>query len=217
MQMHDSWVKFAQNEFQQPYFAALMDFVEKAYATRTVYPPRADIFNAFALDPDAVKVVILGQDPYHGAGQSHGLAFSVNDTVPHPPSLRNIFREIQRDTGAPIPATGHLQRWVDQGVMLLNATLTVEAGCAGSHRGRGWERFTDATIQWLTVRRDRLVFMLWGRDARRKKALIDVSRHMVLEAAHPSPLSAHAGFFGCGHFSQANRDLQAHGHTPITW
>jgi uracil-DNA glycosylase len=215
--MHDSWTEFTRTEFQKPYFKALMNFLEDAYAKQTVYPPRDDIFNAYALDSNAVKVVILGQDPYHGPGQSHGLAFSVNDTVPLPPSLRNIFKEVQRDTGTPIPATGHLQRWADQGVMLLNATLTVEVGCAGSHRGRGWETFTDATIQWLATQRDHLVFMLWGRDARRKKALIDVSRHLVLEAAHPSPLSAHAGFFGCGHFSQANRYLLAHGHTPIVW
>jgi uracil-DNA glycosylase len=215
--MHDSWTEFARTEFQKPYFKALMNFLEDAYAKQTVYPPRDDIFNAYALDPDTVKIVILGQDPYHGPGQSHGLAFSVNDTVPLPPSLRNIFKEVQRDTGTPIPATGYLQRWADQGVMLLNATLTVEAGCAGSHRGRGWEAFTDATIQWLSMRRDHLVFMLWGRDARRKKTLIDVSRHLVLETAHPSPLSAHAGFFGCGHFSQANRYLLAHGHTPVVW
>lgn len=215
--MHDSWASFMGAESRQPYFTALMDFVENASASRTVFPPKDDIFNAYALDPDAVKVVILGQDPYHGPEQSHGLAFSVNNTVPLPPSLKNIFREIQRDTGAPPPAKGNLQRWVDQGVMLLNATLTVEAGCAGSHRGRGWEQFTDATIQWLNARRDHLVFLLWGRDARRKKALIDVARHLVLEAAHPSPLSAHAGFFGCGHFSQANSYLLAHGDKPITW
>lgn len=215
--MHGSWAEFTQDEFQKPYFKALMDFLETAYATQTVYPPQDDLFNAYALDPDTVKVVILGQDPYHGPGQAHGLAFSVSDTVPLPPSLRNIFREVQRDTGAPIPAAGHLQRWAGQGVMLLNATLTVEAGHAGSHRGRGWEPFTDATIQWLSARRDHLVFMLWGRDARRTKALIDVSRHLVLEAAHPSPLSAHAGFFGCGHFSQANRYLQARGYKPIVW
>ena len=215
--MHDSWASFMGAESRQPYFTALMDFVENASASRTVFPPKDDIFNAYALDPDAVKVVILGQDPYHGPEQSHGLAFSVNNTVPLPPSLKNIFREIQRDTGAPPPAKGNLQRWVDQGVMLLNATLTVEAGCAGSHRGRGWEQFTDATIQWLNARRDHLVFLLWGRDARRKKALIDVARHLVLEAAHPSPLSAHAGFFGCGHFSQANSYLLAHGYKPIVW
>ncbi|HRR34630.1 MAG TPA: uracil-DNA glycosylase [Kiritimatiellia bacterium] len=215
--MHDSWMPFMEAESRQPYFAALMRFVDDAYASCTVYPPKEDICNAYALDPDAVKVVILGQDPYHGPGQAHGLAFSVNDGVPLPPSLRNIFLEVQRDTGAPMPATGHLRRWADQGVMLLNTTLTVEAGRAGSHRGRGWERFTDATIRWLAARRDSLVFMLWGNDARRKKALIDVSRHLVLEAAHPSPLSAHAGFFGCGHFSQANDCLLAHGHKPIIW
>jgi uracil-DNA glycosylase len=204
-------------EWEKPYFTALSAFLKEAYATRTVYPPKVQVFSAFRTDLNGVKVVIIGQDPYHGTGQAHGLAFSVCETVPTPPSLCNMFQEIHADTGAPIPANGNLQRWADQGVLLLNNTLTVEAGQAGSHRNRGWETFTDAMIQVLNTEREHLVFLLWGRDARGKKALIDPARHLVLEAPHPSPLSAHAGFFGCRHFSKANAYLEAHGLSAVTW
>jgi len=175
------------------------------------------VFSALNTDLSKVKVVIIGQDPYHGAGQAHGLAFSVCASVPVPRSLQNMFKEIRDDTGAPIPDNGNLQRWAEQGVLLLNNTLTVEAGQAGSHRGKGWETFTDTMIRILNAERQHLVFLLWGRDARTKKALIDGTRHLLLEAAHPSPLSAYAGFFGCRHFSKANAYLQAHGQSPIAW
>jgi uracil-DNA glycosylase len=215
--MHASWEKFIAAEQSKPYFAELNAFLKAAYAARTVYPPEAQVFSAFGTDLNGVKVVIIGQDPYHGPGQAHGLAFSVCASVPVPPSLRNMFQEIHADTGAPIPADGHLQRWAEQGVLLLNNTLTVEAGLAGSHRKRGWETFTDAMIRVLNTEREHLVFLLWGRDARSKKTLIDPARHLILEAPHPSPLSAHAGFFGCRHFSKANAYLQAHGQPPIIW
>ena len=215
--MHASWERFVKGEWAKPYFATLSAFLKDAYATRTVYPPKAQVFSAFNTDLDGVKVVIIGQDPYHGSGQAHGLAFSVCDTVPVPPSLRNMFQEIHTDTGAPIPQSGNLQRWADQGVLLLNNTLTVEAGQAGSHRNKGWETFTDTMIQVLNAEREHLVFLLWGRDARNKKALIDATRHLILEAPHPSPLSASYGFFGCRHFSKANAYLQAHGKEAIAW
>ncbi len=204
-------------EWGKPYFVTLSAFLKEAYATRTVYPPKVQVFSAFRTDLNGVKVVIIGQDPYHGPGQAHGLAFSVCESVPIPPSLQNIFLEIHNDTGAPIPGNGNLQRWADQGVLLLNNTLTVEASQAGSHRNRGWETFTDAMIQVLNAEREHLVFLLWGRDARNKKTLIDRDRHLILEAPHPSPLSAHAGFFGCRHFSKANAYLQAHGKEAVAW
>ena len=215
--MHESWETFVKGEWAKPYFVTLSAFLKDAYATRTVYPPKVQVFSAFQTDLNGVKVVIIGQDPYHGPGQAHGLAFSVCDTVPVPPSLRNMFQEIHTDTGAPIPQSGNLQRWADQGVLLLNNTLTVEAGQAGSHRNKGWETFTDTMIQVLNAEREHLVFLLWGRDARNKKMLIDASRHLILEAPHPSPLSASYGFFGCRHFSKANGYLQAHGKDPIAW
>jgi uracil-DNA glycosylase len=215
--MHTSWERFVKGEWDKPYFVTLSAFLKEAYATRTVYPPKIQVFSAFRTDLNGVKVVIIGQDPYHGPGQAHGLAFSVCESVPVPPSLRNMFEEIHADTDAPIPGNGNLQRWADQGVLLLNNTLTVEAGQAGSHRSRGWETFTDAMIHVLNAEREHLVFLLWGRDARNKKTLIDPARHLVLEAPHPSPLSAHAGFFGCRHFSKANAYLQAHGQTPVVW
>ena len=215
--MHTSWQRFAEAERAKPYFAELSAFLQTAYADGEVYPPQPYVFRALECDLGAVKAVILGQDPYPGPGQAHGLAFSVNAEAAIPPSLRNILREVQRDTGAPIPANGDLQRWADQGVLLLNATLTVSAGRAGSHRGRGWERFTDALVQVLNREREHLVFLLWGRDARQKRMLIDAERHLILEAAHPSPLSAHAGFFGCRHFSLANDYLVAHGQRAIVW
>jgi uracil-DNA glycosylase len=215
--MHASWERFVKGEWGKPYFVTLSAFLKEAYATRTVYPPKVQVFSAFRTDLNGVKVVIIGQDPYHGPGQAHGLAFSVCESVPIPPSLQNIFLEIHNDTGAPIPGNGNLQRWADQGVLLLNNTLTVEASQAGSHRNRGWETFTDAMIQVLNAEREHLVFLLWGRDARNKKTLIDRDRHLILEAPHPSPLSAHAGFFGCRHFSKANAYLQAHGKEAVAW
>jgi uracil-DNA glycosylase len=213
-----SWERRFHGEFEKDYFARLTQFVRSEYATTTVYPPGKLIFNAFDLCPfDQVKVVIIGQDPYHGPGQAHGLCFSVNEGVPFPPSLRNIFKEIQDDLGTPIPATGDLTRWAKQGVLLLNATLTVRAGQAGSHQRQGWEEFTDAAIRALATERDHLVFILWGAYAQKKGAFIDRSRHLVLASAHPSPLSAYNGFFGNKHFSRTNAYLVEHGETPIQW
>ena len=189
-----------------------------AYSRGTVYPPAGRIFAAFDACPfDKVKVVILGQDPYHEPGQANGLCFSVADGVRMPPSLINIYKELGDDLGIPQPATGDLSRWASQGVLLLNSTLTVDAHRAGSHQGRGWEQFTDAAVAALSARREHLVFMLWGSYAIRKGAAIDRTRHLVLTAPHPSPLSAYRGFFGCRHFSQANAYLSAHGQTPVDW
>ena len=185
---------------------------------RVIHPPGPQIFNAFNRTPfEAVRVVILGQDPYHGPGQAHGLSFSVPDGVPPPPSLQNIFKEIERDLGLPRPTTGNLKPWSDRGVLLLNAVLTVETGKAGSHQGKGWEAFTDTAIAALSGQREGLVFMLWGAYAQAKGGIIDRSRHCVLRAPHPSPLSAHRGFLGCGHFSAANRYLQGRGQPPMDW
>ncbi|MDR0976518.1 MAG: uracil-DNA glycosylase [Prevotellaceae bacterium] len=218
VQIEESWRTRLQTEFDKEYFERLTDFVRNEYRTNTVYPPGPLIFNAFNLCPsDAVKVVIIGQDPYHGAGQAHGLCFSVNDGVPFPPSLLNIFKEIKADVGSEMPRSGNLTRWAEQGVLLLNATLTVRAGQAGSHQGHGWETFTDAAIRTLAEERSGLVFILWGSYAQRKGALIDRSKHLVLTSAHPSPLSAYNGFFGNKHFSRANAYLQAQGKTPIVW
>lgn len=218
VQIEESWKKALAAEFEKDYFLRLVAFVRQEYQTTTIYPPGRLIFNAFHLCPyDKVKVVIIGQDPYHGPGQAHGLCFSVNDGVPFPPSLQNIFKEIHDDTGAPIPATGNLTRWAEQGVLLLNATLTVRAHCAGSHQRKGWEEFTDAAIRVLAEHRDHLVFILWGAYAQKKGAFIDRRRHLVLSSVHPSPLSAYHGFFGNHHFSQANAYLQQHGETPICW
>lgn len=218
VQIEESWQKRLQPEFDKPYFKALTDFVRSEYAQGSVYPPGRLIFNAFNLCPfEQVKVVIIGQDPYHGPGQAHGLCFSVNDGIPFPPSLQNIFKEIKADIGTDTPATGNLTRWARQGVLLLNATLTVRAHQAGSHQNKGWEAFTDAVIRLLAQEREHLVFILWGAYAQRKGAFIDRQRHLVLSSAHPSPLSAYHGFFGNRHFSQANSYLQAHGQTPIVW
>lgn len=185
---------------------------------RVVHPPGPLIFNAFNRTPfEAVRVVILGQDPYHGPGQAHGLSFSVPDGVPPPPSLQNIFKEIERDLGLPRPVTGNLTPWAERGVLLLNAVLTVETGKAGSHQGKGWEAFTDSAISALSGQRDGLVFMLWGAYAQAKGVRIDRNRHCILRAPHPSPLSAHRGFLGCGHFSAANRYLQSRGQPPMDW
>lgn len=219
VKIHDSWAERLGNEFVQPYFSQLTDFVRHEYATTTCYPPGRLIFNAFNLCPfDSVKVVIIGQDPYHEAGQAMGLSFSVPDGVAMPPSLQNIFKEIQGDLGIGVPQSGNLTRWAEQGVLLLNATLTVRAHQAGSHQRHGWERFTDAAISRLSEGRDHLVFILWGGYARSKASLIDRSRHLVLESVHPSPLSANrGGWFGNHHFSRCNEYLSGHGMDPINW
>lgn len=218
VQIEDTWKQELQEEFKKDYFASLTEFVRQEYHNGTVYPPGKLIFNAFNLCPfNKVKVVIIGQDPYHGPGQAHGLCFSVNDGVQMPPSLQNIFKEIQDDLGTPVPSTGNLTRWAEQGVLLLNATLTVRAHQAGSHQRKGWEEFTDAVIRKLADEREHLVFILWGAYAQKKGAFIDRTRHLVLTSVHPSPLSAYHGFFGNHHFSQTNAYLQEHGQTPIVW
>lgn len=219
VKINDSWAERLGNEFAQPYFSQLTDFVRHEYATTTCYPPGRLIFNAFNLCPfDSVKVVIIGQDPYHEAGQAMGLSFSVPDGVAMPPSLQNIFKEIQGDLGIGVPQSGNLTRWAEQGVLLLNATLTVRAHQAGSHQRHGWERFTDAAISRLSEGRDHLVFILWGGYARTKASLIDRSRHLVLESVHPSPLSANrGGWLGNHHFSRCNEYLSGHGMDPINW
>lgn len=218
IRIHPSWREALASEFSAPYFSALTEFVRAEYAAGTCYPPAGEIFAAFDRCPfPEVKVVLLGQDPYHGAGQAEGLCFSVRDGVPLPPSLQNIFKELHDDLGVPVPTSGSLRRWADQGVLLLNATLTVRAGAAGSHQGRGWETFTDAAIRALSSQREHLVFLLWGAYAGRKAALIDRSRHCILTAPHPSPLSAYRGFFGSHPFSQANAYLATHGLQPISW
>lgn len=207
-----------QGEFEKPYFAQLVEFVRGEYGAGPCFPPGRLIFNAFEQTPfEQVKVVILGQDPYHDVGQAHGLCFSVQDGVQFPPSLRNIFQEIQSETGNAVPASGNLTRWARQGVFLLNTCLTVRAHQAFSHSGKGWEQFTDAVIQTLSREREGLVFLLWGAPAGRKASLIDATRHLVLRSAHPSPLSAHRGFFGNNHFNLCNQYLQQHGKEPIIW
>lgn len=218
VKIEESWKEHLQQEFEKPYFRTLTDFVRKEYAARTVYPPAKLIFNAFDSCPfNKVKVVIVGQDPYHEPGQAHGLCFSVNDGVQIPPSLVNIYKEIEDDLGIPAPRSGDLTRWAKQGVLLLNATLTVQAHRAGSHQGKGWEEFTDAAIKRLAEERDHLVFILWGAYAQRKGASIDANRHLILKSPHPSPLSAHRGFFGNKHFSKANDYLSAHNMEPVRW
>ena len=218
VKIEDSWQQHLGEEFDKPYFEALAAFVRSEYARTTCYPPGNLIFNAFNLCPfDRVKVVLIGQDPYHEPGQAQGLCFSVNDGVQFPPSLVNIFKEIQSDIGTPIPLSGSLVRWAEQGVVLLNATLTVRAHEAASHQRRGWEEFTDAVIKKLSSEREHLVFILWGSYAQSKERLIDTSRHLVLKSAHPSPLSAYRGFFGNHHFSLTNMYLQKQGMQPITW
>ena len=218
VQIETSWKERLADEFEKPYFKELTDFVRQEYRTQVCYPPGNLIFNAFNLCPfDQVKVVIIGQDPYHGPGQAHGLCFSVNDGIPFPPSLQNIFKEIQADLGKEVPATGNLTRWAQQGVLLLNATLTVRAHQAASHQRHGWEEFTDAVIRKLSQERDHLVFILWGAYAQKKGAVIDRERHLVLTSAHPSPLSAYHGFFGNKHFSLTNAYLEQYGKTPINW
>ncbi len=218
VKIEESWKKRLQTEFDKDYFTGLTDFVREEYKQTTVYPPGKFIFNAFNLCPfDRVKVVIIGQDPYHGPGQAHGLCFSVNDGIAFPPSLVNIFKEIQSDTNSPLPTSGNLTRWAEQGVLLLNATLTVRAHQAGSHQRKGWEEFTDAAIRILAEEKEHLVFILWGAYAQKKGAFINRNKHLVLVSAHPSPLSAYNGFFGNKHFSRTNDYLIAHGETPIVW
>lgn len=219
VKLEASWLARLEAEFEQPYMAKLRAFLlEEKQARRTVYPPGPDIFNALnATAFDQVKVIILGQDPYHGPGQAHGLCFSVKPGVPAPPSLVNIFKEIHTDIGAPVPRHGCLTSWARQGVLLLNSVLTVRKAQAGAHQGKGWEAFTDAVIQSLNEQREGLVFMLWGAYAQKKGALIHRDRHLCLQAPHPSPLAAHRGFFGCKHFSKANEYLAARGLPEIAW
>lgn len=218
VKIEPSWKEALKDEFGKDYFGKLTDFVKTEYSSKQIFPAGSQIFNAFDQCPfDKVKVVIIGQDPYHGPGQAHGLCFSVNDGVAFPPSLLNIFKEIERDLGIPYPQSGNLTRWAQQGVLLLNATLTVEAHKAGSHQGKGWETFTDAAIRKLATEKQNIVFMLWGSYAQQKGAMIDASKHLVLKSVHPSPLSAYRGFIGCGHFSQANQFLEAKGLDKIRW
>jgi len=218
VKIESSWKERLQKEFEEPYFESLVGFVKQEYASTAVFPPAKLIFNAFDQCPfDDVKVVILGQDPYHGPGQAHGLCFSVNDGIAFPPSLINIFKEIQDDMGVPVPTSGNLERWAKQGVFLLNAILTVHAHQAASHQNKGWEKFTDAVIRILSEEKENLVFMLWGSYAQNKGEVIDARKHKILKTVHPSPLSAHRGFFGCKHFSLANQYLREKGLTQIQW
>lgn len=215
--MHPSWKSFLEAEFNKPYFKELSEFLHAEYERKTVFPKKELVFRAFTTDLNDVKVVILGQDPYHTPGAAEGLAFSVPNSQPVPPSLINIYKEIDDDIGHHNNPTGNLKNWQDQGVLLLNTVLTVEAHRAGSHRGKGWEIFTTEVIKYLNENCEHLVFLLWGRDARNKKALIDTSKHLVLEAPHPSPLSAYSGFFGCKHFSKCNEYLSKNNKNPIEW
>lgn len=218
VKIEQSWKDQLKEEFEKDYFVKLTDFVRVEYKTKQIFPPARLIFNAFEHTPfDKVKVVILGQDPYHNDGQAHGLSFSVPDGIPAPPSLVNIFKEINRDLGIPVPRSGNLTRWANQGVLLLNATLTVQAHMAGSHQKKGWEAFTDAAIHQLAEKRESLVFILWGAYAQKKASFIDPNKHLVLRSVHPSPLSAYNGFFGNSHFSTANKYLQSKGIEPIEW
>ena len=218
VKIEQSWKRHLQPEFEKPYFKSLTDFVRNEYATQRIFPPAGLIFNAFDSCPfDDVKVVIIGQDPYHDVNQANGLCFSVNDGVPIPPSLVNIYKEIHDDLGTPIPSSGNLERWARQGVLLLNATLTVQAHRAGSHQGKGWEEFTDAVIRELAEKREHLVFILWGAYAQRKGEKIDPNKHLILKSPHPSPLSVYRGFFGSKPFSKANEYLMRHGKEAIEW
>ena len=218
VQIEQSWKKALDDEFQKPYFKELSETVRKAYLSDTVFPPPKLVFNAFEhCHFNNVKVVILGQDPYHGEGQAHGLSFSVQDGVRVPPSLQNIYKEIKDDIGTNVPESGNLERWAKQGVLLLNATLTVQKGTPGSHQGLGWEIFTNAVIQKISNEQKNVVFLLWGKYAQEKGKNIDTNKHLVLTAPHPSPFSAHTGFFGCKHFSQTNAYLTKHNKVPIVW
>ncbi len=213
-----SWKNLLAEEFEKPYFHQLASFVKDEYKTQTIYPPGTDIFKAFdRCDFSEVNVVIIGQDPYHGPGQANGLCFSVCDGMAMPPSLVNIFKEIRNDLGKPIPASGDLERWAKQGVLLLNATLTVKASCPGSHQNKGWETFTNAVIKKISDEREGVVFLLWGAYAQKKGEIIDRNKHLVLMSAHPSPFSADRGFFGCKHFSKTNNYLKSKGKKEIDW
>lgn len=212
------WKELLREEFDKPYFEELVQFVREEYATHRIYPRGSNIFRAFDKCPfEQLKVVIIGQDPYHGPGQANGLCFSVGDGVPFPPSLRNIFQEVASDIGTPIPASGNLDRWAEQGVLLLNAVLTVREHEAASHAGRGWEQFTDAVVRAIATRKEGIVYLLWGSYAQRKGAMAAPARNCILKAVHPSPLSAYRGFLGCRHFSRANEYLLSQGKTPINW
>lgn len=212
------WKEILQTEFTKPYFDELVSFVKGEYASGVVYPTGSNIFRAFDKCPfDKLKVVIIGQDPYHGPGQANGLCFSVGAGVAFPPSLQNIFKEVQSDIGTPIPSTGELDRWAEQGVLLLNSVLTVRQHAAASHAGRGWETFTDAVVRAIAERKEGVVYMLWGSYAQKKGAIANPATNLILKAVHPSPLSAYRGFFGCKHFSQANDYLRSKGKTPIEW
>lgn len=214
----EDWKAILQEEFDKPYFEELVSFVKEEYSRGTVYPAGRNIFRAFDRCPvDKLKVVIIGQDPYHGPGQANGLCFSVGEGVPFPPSLQNILKEVRDDVGAPIPLSGELERWAEQGVLLLNAVLTVRAHEAASHAGHGWERFTDAVVRAIAERKEGIVYMLWGSYAQKKGSIADPSRNLILKAVHPSPLSAYRGFFGCKHFSAANAYLTSIGKEPIEW
>ena len=214
----EDWKAILKDEFDKPYFEELVGFVKSEYATKEIYPAGRNIFRAFDRCPfDKLRVVIIGQDPYHGPGQANGLCFSVADGVPFPPSLQNILKEVRDDVGAPMPATGELERWAEQGVLLLNAVLTVRAHEAASHAGRGWERFTDAVVRAIAERKEGVVYMLWGSYAQKKGAIANPERNLILRAVHPSPLSAYRGFFGCKHFSAANAYLRSIGKEEIQW
>lgn len=218
VKIEPSWQALLRDEFEKPYFGQLTDFVRQQYQTQQIFPPASQIFRAFNTCPaDKIKVVIIGQDPYHNVGQANGLCFSVGPNVPYPPSLQNIFKEVHEDTGAPMPATGELERWANQGVLLLNAVLTVQAHLAASHAGKGWETFTDAVVREVSRTRKNIVYMLWGSYAQRKAAMVNPAENCILTSPHPSPLSAHRGFFGCRHFSKANEYLISQGLEPIIW
>lgn len=218
VKIEQSWKEVLQNEFEKDYFVKLTAFVRNEYAKKQIFPEGKNIFNAFNCCPfDKVKVVIIGQDPYHNVGQAHGLCFSVNDGIEFPPSLINIFKEIERDLQLPIPKTGNLTRWAEQGVLLLNATLTVEAHKAGSHQSKGWEQFTDAVIRALNEKRCGIVYMLWGNYAQQKVSFVDANKNLLLKSVHPSPLSAYRGFIGCGHFSETNNYLKMNNKQEINW
>lgn len=214
----NSWNDVLDGEFDKPYYRALREFLKQEYSTREIYPPMYDIYNAFRYtDYNDVKIVIIGQDPYHGEGEAHGLAFSVRENIPIPPSLRNIYKELHNSLGCYIPNNGYLVKWAKQGVLLLNTALTVRKDMANSHRGKGWEIFTDEVIKKLNSRKKSVIFILWGNNAREKTALIDSSRHHILTSVHPSPLSASRGFFGCNHFAKANEILRSMNEEPIDW
>ena len=214
----NDWLEAVSGEFKKPYYRELYQFVKEEYSKGPVYPPADDIFNAFHFTPlSRVKVLLLGQDPYHNVNQAHGLSFSVSVSQKIPPSLQNIYKELQDDLGCKIPNNGYLKKWADQGVLLLNTVLTVRAHQANSHQGKGWEQFTDAIIEAVNAQDRPIVYLLWGRPAQRKSPMLTNPKHLVLKAAHPSPLSAHNGFFGCRHFSQANAFLEEHGVEPVDW